>query len=99
MRRFRQNQSGIVLVGIICIVFIICSSIIGLAGALAVNKVADALTPYLGSDVRALNTVTSARNAYIVAVVLVDVLLLVYWGVSAQRKESQESPSGVYFST
>ena len=91
LRSFRKDKRGIVLVGIIAITFIISSSIIGLVGALAVNETADALGPY-ATDQRAINLIESCRNAYIVAIVLVDVLLLVWWGVSAQRKESQEDP-------
>lgn len=97
LKQFRNDKSGIVLVGLICITFIMCSSLIGLVGALAVNKVADALTPFVSDNTEALNVVTNARNSYIIGVVLVDLSLLGYWAVSAQRKESVESPpSGVF---
>ena len=67
-------------------------------GALAVNRIADAVLPLVGGNsVSALNLIQNARNAYIVAIVLADVCLLIYWGVSAQRKERQESPSPVFF--
>ena len=97
MRNFIHNRSGIVLVSVIAITFIIASSIIGLVGALAVNQVADALTPYMGSDVRATNLVQSCRNAYIVSIVLADVMLIIWWATSAQKSESQESPQYVPF--
>ena len=98
LRNFRDNRSGIVLIGLICIVFIVTSSLIGLVGALAVNRIADALSPFTSGDIRATALVETARNAYILSIVLVDITLLVYWAVSAQRKESQEQPaSGVIF--
>jgi hypothetical protein len=86
------DSSGIILVSIIAVTFILTSSIIGLVGALCVNQIADALTPYLGSDVRATNLVLTCRNAYIVSIVLADVMLIIWWAVSAQRRETQESP-------
>jgi hypothetical protein len=89
-RNFRENNQGIVLVGLIAIIFIICSSIIGIVGALAVNQVGDAMAQY-ATDIRASNLITSCRNVYIVSVVLVDVLLLVWWGVSAQEKDPDAS--------
>ena len=92
MQSFLHDKSGIVLVSIVAITFIITSSIIGLVGALAVNQVADALTPYMGSDVRATNLVLTCRNAYIVSIVLADIMLIIWWAVSAQRRESQENP-------
>ena len=101
LRDFKDNKQGIVLVSLIVIVFITVTSIIGLVGALAVNKIADDVVamniPGFSNNIQALNLVQTARNAYIIAVVLTDVMLLVYWAVSAQRKESQEQPAGVYF--
>jgi hypothetical protein len=96
LRNLKEDKSGILLEGLITIVFVISSSIIGLVGALAVNRIADALTPFISNNVQALALVQNCRNAYIVGVVLVDISLIVYWGVSAQRKERQESPMPVY---
>ena len=92
MRNLIHDTSGIILVSVVAITFIITSSIIGLVGALAVNQVADALTPYMGSDVRATNLVLTCRNAYIVSIVLADIMLIIWWAVNAQRVERQESP-------
>ena len=92
MRNLIHDTSGIILVSVVAITFIITSSIIGLVGALCVNQVADALTPYMGSDVRAINLVETCRNAYIVSIVLADIMLIIWWAVSAQRRESQENP-------
>jgi len=102
LRDFKDNKQGIVLVSLIVIVFITVSSIIGIVGALAVNKIADDVVamniPGFSNSIQALNLVQTARNAYIVAIVLVDILLLIYLFVSAQRKETQDSPTqGVYF--
>ena len=92
MRNLMHENSGIILVSLVAITFIITSSIIGLVGALCVNQIADALTPYLGSDVRATNLVLTCRNAYIVSIVLADIMLIIWWAVNAQRVERQESP-------
>ena len=97
LRQFKNNKQGLVLVGLICIVFIFATSIIGLVGALCVAKVADALTPFVSDNTEALNVVTNARNAYIIGIVICDISFLAYWGVSAQRKGSVEQPnSGVF---
>jgi len=40
---------------------------------------------------------SNAVNVYGVVIVVVDVLLLVWWGISAQRVESEESPVDVVF--
>jgi hypothetical protein len=90
------DKKGFVLVSAIAITFIFVTSIVGLVGALSINRIADAVQPYLGSDVRAINLVEQCRNAYIVSVVLADVMLIIWWGVSAQRRESQESPRAYY---
>ena len=95
LRDFRNNTQGIVLVGVIAIVFIISSSLIWLVGALIVNRTFDALAPYFAvGDPRALVTAQSAVNTYGVVIVVVDVLLLVWWGISAQRVESEETAGG-----
>lgn len=95
LRDFRSNQSGIVVVGVIAIVFIVFSSLIWLVGALIVNRTFDALAPYFAvGDPRALVTAQNAVNTYGVMIVVVDILLLVWWGISAQRVESEESPAG-----
>jgi len=92
MRNFIKDTQGLVLVAVIAIVFIFATSIIGLVGALSINKIADAVAPYVGSDVRAYDLVQNCRNVYIVTIVLADVLLIVWLFVSAQRRESQEAP-------
>lgn len=91
---FIMDESGILLEGIIAIVFIVCSSLIWLVGALIVNQTFDALLPYfLVGDPRALVTAQSAVTNYGIVIVVVDALLLVWWGISAQRVESEESPA------
>ncbi len=98
LRSIIDDEHGILMVGILAVTFIISSSIIWLVGALIVNSTFDALVPYFPvSDPRALATAQNAVAAYGVVIVVVDVLLLVWWGVSAQRVESQESPTGVAF--
>ena len=98
LREFRNDESGIVLVGVIAIIFIMCSSIIWLIGALIVNRTFDALAPYFAvGDPRALITAQNAVNTYGVVIVFVDILLLVWWGISAQRVESEESPGPEVF--
>ena len=98
LNRFRKNNQGIVLVVVVVITFVISCDIIGLVGALATSRVADALTPFVGSNVRALAVINNARNAYIVGLVVLNISLIAYLFISAQRKESQESPAqGVMF--
>lgn len=88
-----KENSGIVAVGMLAIAFIISSSLIWLVGALIVNQTFDALTPYFPlGDPRGLLAAQNAVNVYGVVIVVVDVLLLVWWGISAQRVESEESP-------
>jgi len=96
LKRFVGDRRGIVAVGVLAIVFIISSSLIWLVGALIVNRTFDALAPYFAvGDPRALITAQNAVNIYGVVIVVVDVLLLVWWGISAQRVESQETPMEV----
>lgn len=91
---FRNDESGIIMEGIIAIVFIVFSSLIWLVGALVVNQTFDALTPFFAlGDPRAFVTAQNAVNIYGVVIVVVDSLLLVWWGISAQRVESEESPA------
>lgn len=98
MKNFVKNTKGIILPGVIAISFLFMSSIIWLCGALIVNRVFDAFQPwYAVSDPRALAVSQTALNAYAVSIVVVDVLLLVWWGLSAFKTESQESPVGVSF--
>lgn len=95
-RDFRNDQNGIVLVGVIAISFIIMSSIIWICGALIVNKVFDAVIPYFSvDDTRGLVTAQNTVNTYGVVIVVVDFLLLAWWAISAQRVESVESAGGV----
>lgn len=98
MRNFIKDTKGIILPGIIAISFIIMSSIIWLCGALIVNRVFDAFQPwYAISDPRALTVSQSALQAYSISIIVVDCLLLLWWGLSAFKTESQESPAGVSF--
>jgi hypothetical protein len=98
LKRFVGDRRGIVAVGVLAIVFIISSSLVWLVGALIVNRTFDALTPYFsGADPRGLLAASNAVNVYGVVIVVVDVLLLVWWGISAQRVESEESPVDVVF--
>ena len=92
IKLFRSNNEGFVLVSVICITLIISLAIIGLVGMLSVNRIADAVAPFLGHDVRAANLVAQCRTSLAVGVVLSIVMVLVYWAVSAQRRERQESP-------
>lgn len=92
-RNFRKNSEGILLAGAIAITFIILSSMVWLAGAVIVNKTFDAFQPWFAiSDPRALALAQSAVNAYGVSIVIVDCLLLLWWGLSSQKSESQEYP-------
>lgn len=93
----RKDNRGILLAGAIAISFIIMSSIIWLAGALIVNRTFDAFQPWFAiSDPRALITAQNAVNAYGVSIIIVDLLFLLWWGLSAQKKESVESSAMPY---
>jgi hypothetical protein len=95
-KRFIEDKRGIVAVGVLAIAFIISSSMIWLVGALIVNQTFDALVPYFpAGDPRGLYAAQNAVNMYGVMIVVVDVLFLVWWGISAQRVESEESPMEV----
>jgi hypothetical protein len=95
---FQNNKQGIVLEVLLTVVFIFATGIIGIVGALLTSKIADSLTPFLGSNVNALTVVTNARNAYIAGIVVTDITLLIYMFVSAQKRESQERPApGVFY--
>jgi hypothetical protein len=97
MRDFRSNKSGIVLAGIIAIIFIVLSSIVWLVGALIVNRTFDGLLPTLQEcDPRVLALSQGVLTAYAVSIIVVDVLLLVWWGLSAQKKEVVDEPAGYY---
>jgi hypothetical protein len=96
-RSWIHDTHAIILPAIIAITFIFLSSIIWLIGALIVNRTFDSLLPYIMQcDPRVLAISQSALNAYAVVIVIVDVGLLVWWGLSAQKKESVESPGGYY---
>jgi uncharacterized membrane protein len=91
-RNLFANKEGFVLVSVVCITLIISIAIIGLVGMLSVARIADAVAPFLGHDVRAANLVAQCRTSLVVGVVLSIVMVLVFWAVSAQRRETQESP-------
>jgi hypothetical protein len=96
-RFLRKDSNGILLVGIICISFIIMSSLIWLAGALIVSRTFDAFMPWFAvCDPRAQATAQQALNAYGISIIVVDVCFLIYWGVSAQKNESVEGPAFTY---
>jgi hypothetical protein len=93
---FLSDKRGIALVGVVAVAFIFVSSIIWLAGALVVNRTYDAFAPiFARMDVESQIISQHAVNAYGVSIVVVDVLLLVWWGLSAQKVESQEYAGGV----
>jgi hypothetical protein len=95
-QNFLSDRRGIVTAGIVAICFIFLSSILWLVGALIVNRTFDAFLPLFNdSDPRALLTGQHAVNAFGVSIVVIDVLLLVWWGLNAQRVESQEYAGGV----
>jgi hypothetical protein len=97
LRNFKKDNKGILLVGAIAITFIFLSSIVWLAGAIVVNRTFDAFQPWFAiSDPRALVLAQNAVNAYGVSIVITDVCFLIWWGLSAQKKESQESPMMPY---
>jgi len=96
-RNFRNNKRGIVLVGVIAIVFIVLSSIVWLVGAMIVNRTFDGLLPTLEEcDPRVLSLSQKVLNAYAVSIVVIDVLFLVWWGLNAQKKEVVDEPAGYY---
>jgi hypothetical protein len=96
-RFLRQDSHGILLVGIICISFIIMSSLIWLAGALIVSRTFDAFMPWFAiCDPRAQAVAQQALNAYGVSIIVVDICFIIYWGVSSQKNESVEGPAFTY---
>jgi hypothetical protein len=98
IRKLRANKNGILLVGIICIVFIVLSSIIWLVGALILNRVFDAFGPWFAiTDPRTLAVSQSALNAYGISTIITDIAFISYWAISTQRQESEEYPAGMYY--
>lgn len=96
-KSFIRDTRALILPGIIAVTFIMLSSILWLVGALIVSRTYDGLLPYImDSDPRVLAISQSALNAYAVTIIIVDVGLLVWWGLSAQKKESVESPGAYY---
>lgn len=94
---FMKDTQGILLAGAIAITFIFLSSLIWILGALIVNKTFDAFQPWFAiSDPRALVVAQNAITAYGVSIIPVDGALMLWWFLSAQKKESQESPSYPY---
>lgn len=90
-RSFRRDRRGIIAVGVVAIAFIFVSTIIWLAGALVVNRTFDAFLPIFNRmDVETRIISEHALNIYGVSILVVDLLLLVWWGLSAQRVERQE---------
>lgn len=94
LRSFKNNKSAMVLPAIIAIVFIFFSSMIWLMGALIISLTHDNLASIIAvCDPRVGGVASNVLNAYGVCIIVVDVLLVVWWGLSAQRKESQEEPA------
>lgn len=92
-----HDTRAMILSGIIAITFIFLSSITWLVGAMIVNRTFDSLLPFImESDPRVLAICQSSINAYAFVIVIVDVGMLVWWGLSAQKKESVESPANYY---
>lgn len=97
IKRLLRDESGIIFEGVIAIGFIVLSSITWLVCAMVVNRVFDAFLPIFmlpEMDPRALAVSQTALNAFAVSIVIVDILLLVWWGLSAQKVESQEYAGG-----
>ena len=93
---FLGDRRGIIAVGIVAICFIFLSTFLWLIGALIVNRTFDAFVPLFNDsgEPRTLLTGQHAVNAFGVSIVIIDVLLLVWWALSAQRVESQEYAGG-----
>lgn len=91
-KKLRQNNQGIVLAGIIAITFIVLSSMIWVVGAIIVSRFNDGFLPFMTSlgDPRVTTVASMAMTAYGWAIVPVDVGLIVWWALSASKKESQE---------
>jgi hypothetical protein len=97
LRSFRNDKRGIIIAGIIAITFIILSSIVWLVGALIVNRFFDALLPtMLLCDPQVLIVNQNAVNAYGISIIPVDVCFLIWWAVSAQKKEVVEEDVSPY---
>lgn len=93
IKRLLKDESGIIREGIIAITFIMLSSMIWLICALILNRTFDALLPILSApetDPRALPVSQQAVNAFGVSIIIIDALLLIWWGLSAQKTETQE---------
>jgi hypothetical protein len=97
-KKLLHSKSGMIVSGIIAIVFIFLSSLIWLVGALILNKTFDAFMPWFAiSNPRAYIVSQQAMTAYAISIVITDILLLVWWGLSSQKRESQESPGQTYY--
>lgn len=95
MRNILKDKRGIILAGIIAIVFIVLSSIVWLCGALIVSLTYDELSPIMAEcDERVPIIAEHVLTAYGVSIVFIDVLLLVWWGLSAQKVSSIDEPGG-----
>jgi hypothetical protein len=95
IQNWKTNKEGIVKEGIIAISFIVMSSIIWLVGQLIVSKTFDAFMPWFAiTDPRVLITANAAMTGYSISIIIVDILFLVWWGLSTQKHESFEEPMG-----
>lgn len=93
-----KDSKGIILEGVIAISFIFFSSLIWLIGEIVIHRTYDAMVPTFFDqiDPRGLALVDNYINAYAVSIIIVDALLLLWWGLSTQKHETQEYP-GVTF--
>jgi hypothetical protein len=99
LTNFKNDKQGIVKEIVITIVFTIVIAILYIIGELEVNRVADALTAYVGNNTDALNVVHNAVNYFGIGGIVIIACLFIWCGVSAQKRGSQEQPlpDGVFF--
>lgn len=95
LKRFLRNKRAIILPGIIAIIWIILSSITWLAGAVIVSRTYDQLQGTIEECNPMVAVISNnALNAYGISIIVLDILFIVWWALSAQRVESQEVPYG-----
>jgi branched-subunit amino acid ABC-type transport system permease component len=92
------DKRGILMEGMIAIVFIIASSLTWLVGALILNQYLDSVAPYTDKFPQASVLSMNVRNSFGIVIVVVDGLLLFWWGLQSFRRERQEyeSPPPAY---
>jgi len=92
-----EDKRGILMQGIIAVVFITASTLLWLICALILNRVADSMSAYTSADPHVALISANTVNTFGVVIVVVDGLLILWWGLSAFRKERQEIPSSTYY--